>query len=132
QIEDEDGYLIKAEIDSQEIIDWPVEILWEFADGSKRSTYANPLDKEAVISSKESLKRVTIDPQRLVLDVERLNNTYPRKTEYGLGSKYTLDSTRYSIVPFVWLNPENSVLETGTTLLFDNRFYNGYSYTQVY
>ena len=127
----EGEYKITAYLNSKQAVDWPVEMLWEFIDGSSIITEIDPLT-EAVIYSLKPLKRATIDPERLILDIERLNNTYPQKTEVGLGKKQSLDSTRLSIEPLLRINETQDALETGITLQFNNRFYSGWAFSRLH
>ncbi len=127
----ENGYEITAYLNSRQAVDWPVEILWEFKDGSTLVTEVESLN-EASIFSAQPLKRATIDPERLILDIERLNNTYPKKTEISLDRTHNLDCTKYSIEPLLRINEAQNTLETGLTLRLDNRFYSGWAFSRVH
>lgn len=123
------GFEIEAKVKSQEKVNWPIEVLWEFTDGSQVKTYW-VLGQETInISSSLPLKSVTIDPWCLLLDVERINNTYPRKTGFSHETKHILDSTTYSLAPEIKYDPKLDSFEVVTALRFNNRFYNGWSYS---
>lgn len=127
----EGEYKITAYLNSRQAVDWPVEMLWEFVDGSSVITKIDPLT-EAVIYSQKPLLRATIDPFCLILDIERLNNSYPKKTELSIGKKQSLDTTRYSIEPLLRINESKNALETGISLQFSNRFYSGWAFSRIH
>ena len=123
------GFEIEATVKSQKKTNWPIEVLWEFTDGSQETTHWILGEETIKISSSIPLKRVTIDPWCMLLDVERINNTYPRKTGFSYETKHILDSTTYSLAPEIKYDPTWDGFEVNTALYFNNRFYNGWSYS---
>ena len=124
QVESSGGYRINLEIGSNGAVFWPVEVLLEYRDGSSETVLFDLTENTLTVWSNSPLKRATVDPRGLVLDGERLNNSYPRKANFVIMSEISPDSTTYSLAPVLEIRPEENTVNAGFALGYYNRIYN--------
>ncbi|MDD2431583.1 MAG: hypothetical protein PHD88_05355 [Firmicutes bacterium] len=132
QVEDKEGYEITLNLSPREAVDWPVEVLLEFRDHTTATIFISPKRSSVTFRSEKPLKRATIDPKSLIIDRERLNNSFPRRTSFAIISGLSSASAGYSIDPILEIRPEENTFNAGFSLAYKNRFYNRLGYSLFY
>ncbi len=91
-----DGYVNKIHLIHQGQIDYPVPVVAVTKDGQSSEITWDPQVGEVItLETEEPISEVKVDPKSMFLDVNRLNNYYPRKFKIITNGKNALPLDSY-------------------------------------